>query len=95
MDMAANYDIRLNTYTGGIYCFFEHRGEEFCADLSTIPFAFGYSSECMIFPAKNGKVEKYEDLYCNRDVRVTDNDLIDCIEEFKILLDRAQGEWDD
>lgn len=86
MDMAANYDIKLNTYTGGIYCFFEHNGEEFCADLSDVPFSIDYVNECMIFPAIDGKVVRYEDLYCKRNIPITDEALIACIEEFKSQL---------
>lgn len=83
----ATYDIRLNPNTGGIYCFFEYKGLEFVADLCDIPYSIDYTNECMIFAAQDGKVISWDELYCKRNIPITNNSLIDCIEEFKRSLD--------
>lgn len=78
------YEIKDNPYTGGLYAFFEHEGCEFYADLSDIPGSdiVGYKNECMIFPAKDGKVTSWSELYCKRNIPVTIDSLAACIVEF-------------
>lgn len=81
------YDIKPNTYNGGEYCIFEHKGSWYYADrvdldnMPMVPGGFGLGTETMIFPFddEKGEVANYHDLYCDR----TGKSLVECIEEFK------------
>lgn len=81
--MAKKYDIKYNQYTDGLCCFFHHDGREFFADLSDIPFSIDFVNECMIFPAKDGRVTDWSELYCKRNIEITEGQLARCIDEFK------------
>ena len=71
--------IELNTANGGRCCFFEHDGHEFFADLC---HTFDYGTECMIFSSKDKQVTNWLELYCKRDIRICDESLRACVEEF-------------
>jgi hypothetical protein len=73
--------IERNTQTGGICAYFKYNHNFYWADLSYIEFE-GFS-ECMIFQAdKNGDILSWLELYIKRDIPITDEALIECIEEF-------------
>jgi len=76
------YEIKTNPFNLGLYCFFEHNGREFYADLCFVRHA-DYN-ECMIFSAKNEQVTSWTELYCKRNIPVTEDALIECIEDFKM-----------
>ena len=76
------YKIRTNPATLGLYCYFEHNGRGFMADLCFVP-SVDYT-ECMIFSAWDWQVKSWTDLYCKRNIPVTEDALIKCIEDFKM-----------
>lgn len=89
----AKYDIQLNPMNFGLYTFFEHDGQQFYADLCDIPFSeeyLDYENECMIFSSKDEQVTNWHELYCKRDIPVTEEALIECIEEFIKLYDEGK-----
>ena len=76
------YDIKENPRTGGVYCFFTHNGQEYYADLCELDGLDHWYTECMIFASGNKQVTNWLDLYCKRGIRVTPENLADCIDEF-------------
>lgn len=76
--------IENNPHNGGFCCEFEHKGKKYYADLCKV-FDYG-CSECMIFgvnETKEGsKVDFGRDLYCKRNIPVSEESLKNCIEEF-------------
>lgn len=76
--------IKRNEVTGGLYCVFQHNGSEYYADLSDIPESYlaGYTNECMIFPSVDGEVTAWDELYCKRNIPITEEALRECVEEF-------------
>ena len=83
----AKYNIQRNYYNGGWACIFKHNEQEYFADLCLVPFA-DYT-ECMIFKSEGGQLtmKNAKDLYCKRDIDVTKENLVACIEEFINELD--------
>lgn len=77
-------DIKRNPSNGGLCCTFQHNGREYWADLCDVPFSYlvGYQNECMIFPSVNGKVSSWGDLYCKRNIPLTEEALRECVKEF-------------
>ena len=74
--------IEPNPNNGGICATFKVGEQEYWADLCDCA---GFFNECMIFPAKDGKVTDWGKLYCNRDVSVCKSDLKRCIEDFVLM----------
>lgn len=74
-------------FKGGWFCFFEHNGSEYYADLS---MTFDAGEECMIFHAKGRQVTNWGDLYCNRTMEYSPDGLKACIEEFIAELDQGE-----
>ncbi len=76
------YDIRRDAY----YCVFEYDGKEYYADLCAWPdwkAPFGDISECMIFKSLNRQItDAGNELYCKRDIPVTELQLGKCIKGF-------------
>ncbi len=76
--------IESNPHNGGFCCDFEHKGKKYYADLCTV-FDCG-DSECMIFGCNETKegtrVDFGRDLYCKRNIPVSEESLKNCIEEF-------------
>lgn len=81
-------NIKRNPATGGFYCFFDHEGQQYYADLS---FTFDAGEECMIFPSKDEKVTDWWELYAKRGISVTEDNLRICVEEFISEL-KEEGE---
>lgn len=79
MEQIKDLKIERNHTNGGLWPTFKIGGKEFAADICDV---LGAYVECMIFPSKNGKVTSWGELYCNRNVNVTEKDLIRCINEF-------------
>jgi hypothetical protein len=80
--------IERNRRNGGFCCVFEHKGNYYYADIAN---TFDAGPECMIFSCdENGKVTSWLELYANRDVSVTVDDLCRCIDEF--VAELKEGE---
>lgn len=77
-------EIEVHEYSTGCCAYFYIHGQQYCADLTYIPtYAAGrHSTECMVFRAKDDQVDDWCDLYCKRDVSVSREGLLGCIEEF-------------
>ena len=75
-----NLKIELNEANGGLCAVFEWDGQEYFADLCVVP-AVNFT-ECEIFPSKDGQVTDWGELYCRRDIPVTEAQLKECVEEF-------------
>jgi len=75
-------DIKPNPGNGGLYCFFEYEGEEYCADLCVLPLHPDDDTECMVFKSIGGKVSDWSGLYCKRGIPVTASALTECVKEF-------------
>lgn len=75
--------VEKNECNGGWYCYFEHDGKEYYADIcqikSRIMFDF---SECMIFEQITGKSGLGKVVFCKKYVPVTPDGLRACIREF-------------
>lgn len=82
----ARYNIQVNPRTLGLYAFFKHKGSEYYADLCDVPWSIDYVNECMIFHAKDGQVTDWSELYCKRNIPITEEALAACIDEFKNSL---------
>ena len=80
-------DIKTNSRNGGLYCFFEYGGQEYAEDLCDLMFHPDDSTECMVFKAKDGRVVDWNDLYCKRNIPVTEAALTECVEEFIASLE--------
>lgn len=78
-------EIKKNISNHGYYCFFEHKGEQYYADVA---FTFDHGNECMIFPAKDNKVTDWGDLYAKTGIPVSEESLRECIKEFIDSLDK-------
>ena len=78
----AKYEIKENPKTGGVCCNFEFEGFMYYADLSYVPFD---GNECMIFAHDCTEPSGicWTDIFCRRDIPVTEEALIQCIEDFK------------
>lgn len=63
---------------------FSNNNNWYYASLRYLADFAGYTgSECMIFPSnKNGKVNKWRDVYCKRGIPVSEASLKECISEF-------------
>lgn len=72
-------EVKQNEQNGG-YCANFYKGKKkFFADLCSLPFV---ESECMIFERdKRGNID-WRGVYCKRDLPVTEQSLLDCINEF-------------
>lgn len=75
-----NLKIELNEANGGLCAVFEWDGQEYFADLCVAP-AVNFT-ECEIFQSKDGQVTNWGELYCRRDIPVTEEQLKKCVEEF-------------
>lgn len=74
-----NIEVKRNDVNLGFWADFNKGEKSFYADLCDIPFI---GSECMIFEYdKKGNV-KWSGVYCKREIPVTEQSLLDCIEEF-------------
>ena len=71
--------IETNQKTGGFCCDFNYAGQSYWADLSYVPFC---GNECMIFAREADGEINWGDLYCNRDIPISIEALINCIIEF-------------
>lgn len=73
--------IETNQKTGGFCCDFTYNGQDYWADLSYVPFC---GNECMVFAKDCTEPSgiNWTDLYCNRDVPISIEALINCIVEF-------------
>ena len=81
MKKIENLTIAPNRITGGIYGYFDVDGQQYYTDVSLI--CIGHPiSECMIFKSKDNQVVDWIDLYCNRDVEISEESLRRCINEF-------------
>ena len=76
-------DIKRNSLNGGYFCYFEHKGNQYYADVAWTP---DHGNECMIFPAKDNRVTDWGELYAKTAIPVSEESLKDCIEEFKKML---------
>ena len=74
-----NIKIERNEGNGGLCAFFEMDGKQYWADLANVMHV---GTECMIFPAKDGEVTSWHEEYCNRGMPITEQALLDCIQEF-------------
>lgn len=72
----------FNPQTSGVYAFFEHNVNEYYADLCLLSYCYDNETECMIFASKDKQVTNWGELYCKRDIPVTEESLLRCIEEF-------------
>lgn len=79
----AKYKIERNPQNGGLYAFFVHDGQEYYADLC---FCILYT-ECMIFTSKDQEVTDWGELYCKRNIDISEEALTACIDEFIEQLD--------
>ncbi len=81
-------EIRNNPQTGGFCCDFEYEGNKYYADVSYVEFC---GNECMIFAYDCTEPSgiNWGELYCNRDVSITPEALVNCIVEF-ILEDAGE-----
>ena len=71
-----------NESTKGLYTFFEHKGNQFCADLSFVPFV--NKNVCSIYQSRNNEIISYNELYYNDDnLLITEDILKQNIEKFK------------
>lgn len=76
-------NIERNPDNGGFCCKFRHNGKEYFADLCLVPYS-DYT-ECMVFDLKGEDqltVGNSHELYCKRDIPVTEEQLTKCVEEF-------------
>lgn len=65
------------------------KGEYYWADLNTFR---DLDTECMIYKAnKNGEVTNWTEVYCRRNIDVTRENLLKCIDEFKTELE--ENKW--
>ena len=65
----------------GWQCVFEHKGQEYLADITIMP---DYETECMIFKSHGGQFT-FEDamgVYTNYDVDFSPEGLEECIRDF-------------
>ena len=77
----SGYDVRRDAYYG----VFEYDGAEYYADVCYVPFG-GYT-ECMIFKSENRQIaDAGSELYCKREIPVTELQLFKCIDEFITTL---------
>jgi hypothetical protein len=63
-------------------CHFEHAGEKYFADLR---YTYDCGNECMIF-----REGEWGELYCRRRIPTTEEQLIECIEEFVAGLEAEE-----
>lgn len=77
-------NIQKNLGNQGLYCFFNHNGKEYYADLCFVSFI---GSECMIFHSENEQVTSWSELYCKRGIPITPESLRECVEEFVATLE--------
>lgn len=64
------------------------KGKYYWADLNTLS---DLETECMIFKSnKNGKVTNWTEVYCCRNIDVTRENLLKCIDEFKREIEKEQ-----
>lgn len=74
-----NIKIESNISNEGLCADFFKNGKKYYADIAYVPFV---GTECMIFPYKeDGKID-WNNVYCRRDIPVTEESLVDCITEF-------------
>jgi len=74
--------ILTNESTKGLYTFFEYKGNQFCADLSFVPFVD--KNVCVVYQARNNEIISYEELYYNDNNKLITEDILkQNIEEFK------------
>lgn len=76
-------NIERNPHNGGLCCYFEHKGKKYYADLCEVPYA-DYT-ECMIFDLGDDDqltVKNAGELYCKRNIPVTEAQLTACIKKF-------------
>lgn len=73
-----NLKIESNPINGGYCARFDVDDKSYYADICSLMFG---GDECMIFAVENNQVN-WSDLYCNRNVDVSESDLRYCINEF-------------
>ena len=76
---ATNIEIQENTHNGGLCGYFNVGDQQYYADIASI---FGAGNECMIFASKDHHVTDWLELYCNRNVLITEDCLRECIDDF-------------
>ncbi len=86
------HKIERNYHNGGLCCCFDVDGNHYFADLC-VPMG-AYYTECMIF--KTGAdyqltLSNARELYCKRDIPITEKQLAECIEEFIKELKDGKG----
>ena len=75
-----DYEIQSNEGRSGFNCYFSVGNKRFYGDITDFPSG---QPECMIFSVgKNGRIN-WNGLYQNKDVKVSKQELISCIKEFK------------
>ena len=75
-----DYEIQENEERSGFSCYFSVGENRFYADITDFPLG---QPECMIFSVgKRGKIN-WKGVYQNKDVEVSKQALIACINEFK------------
>lgn len=79
--MAENYEIKRNNLNGGLSCKFHHNGKEYFADLAFVLDRL--CEECMIFEIIDGKINWGDELYVKWHIPLTEDALVECIEDFK------------
>lgn len=73
-------EIRENQNTRGYCANFTKNGRKYYADVSRVMFC---GPECMIFAYdKDNKHIDWSGVYCNRDVDISKESLLQCIKEF-------------
>lgn len=89
--MSKNIDMEIkrifkNKITGGYSAHFKHKNNYYYADIS---WTLNCGNECMIFSTdENENVTNWRELYCNRNVCISEDDLMKCIKDFCFILDR-------
>ena len=78
MKKIENLTIAPNRVTGGIYGYFDVDGQQYYADVSSVSIG-PTISECMIFKSKDNQVVNWTELYCNRNVEISEESLRRCI----------------
>lgn len=73
-------NVEKNKFLGGYCAYFFKNGRKYYADVAAVPR--GLYTECMIFPVREDGEISWADVYCKRDIPVTKESLLKCIDEF-------------
>ena len=66
---------------GSLHCFFTFNGQEYCADVSAIPF-LDFKTICSVFRSEGGEVVDWTPVFTRKDVPVTADGLRECVAAF-------------